>query len=272
MDLPLRLRLAAGFLACSAAAVAVDLWLRFWVLPVHGADSPTGIRLFNEAVRFWGRLLFRTARWATRLELSVAGRVPTEGRYIVVANHSSSLDIPLLITILSPLNLKFVAMERLRRWRPAISLVVRHGGFVLVGKRRPGQDLANLQRFGADLARTDGSAVIFPAGRLARGDPAPPFQFGGVEAVRRGSRLPLLPVAIAGLERAPSIGSYGRLARAQVRVRIFDPIPCEAADEDPAAVYGRIAHEIYRAVSEMAKDAAPLSRAAPGRSARTRDA
>lgn len=198
MRLGLWLRAAPGLAACAIAATALDAWLRFWVLLRHGANEQERIRAFNRAVQIWGRALFGAARWATGIEVSVRGRPPTEGRYLVVANHSSSLDIPLLITVLPSLNLKFVAMERLQSWRPFISLVLRHGGFAIARKEHAGEDLSRLQRFGSELARLDGSPVIFPAGRLARADVAPAFHLGGLETLRRSSRLPLLPVAIAG--------------------------------------------------------------------------
>ncbi len=272
MGLGVWLRAGAGLAACAVAAAALDLWLRFWVLLHHRANERERIRAFNRAVRIWGRTLFGVARWATGLQVSIQGRVPTEGRFLVVANHSSSLEIPLLVTVLGSLNLKFVAMERLRNWRPFISLVLRHGGFVIVRKERLGEDLSRLQRFGSELARLDGSPVIFPAGRLARADAAPAFHLGGLEALRRSSRLPLLPVAIAGLERAPSIAQIPRLAGARVVVRILEPASWQAADRNPRSAYRQLESAIYRAVTGRQDQATAVRPGARGTSAGTRDA
>jgi 1-acyl-sn-glycerol-3-phosphate acyltransferase len=233
----LRVRVAAGYVVVVAAAAAIDLALRFGVLPFTRAGSAARIGAFNRATRAWGRILFGAARWAVGLEVVVEGRVPDSGRYLIVANHQSSLDIPFLITTFSRLNLKFVAMEALRRGKPVISIVLRHGGSVTVGKTNVGEDLAALTRFAGEVERYDGSPLIFPGGGLERGEGARRFHLAGIEVLRRGSRLPILPVAIDGMAAAPTIGGLLRLAGARVTMRIGDPVPFDEADRNPRAAY-----------------------------------
>ena len=246
-----RLRILAALAAGAVYAVALDLWLRFWVLVAYRDDPAKTAAAFNAAVRRWGRMMFGAARWGVGLHVSVEGSMPPPGRYLVVANHQSSLDVPLLITILDTLNLKFVAMERLRRGKPTISLVLRHGGFVCVGKRDVGEDLAALTRFAQDVPRFDGSPVIFPAGGVERDEGARRFFLAGIEVLRRGTRLPILPIAIDGLSNAPTIGGLSRIVGARVTVRIFPPVGVEEVGRDPRAAYAGIEDRIYGAVAEM---------------------
>ena len=245
-------------------ALALDVWLRFWVLIRYRRRQAEKIACFNRVAWAWGRALFSTVRWAVRLRIAVEGEVPSKGRFLIVANHQSSFDIPLLITLFRPLNLKFVAMEELRRGKPTISLVLRHGGFAIVGQQNIGQDLAALARCAANLEQFDGSPVIFPAGWVERDQEARRFYLAGLEVLRRGSRLPILPVAIAGMERAPSFRSIARAAGSCVTVRISDPIPCEVAGKDPRATYLRLEEKIYGDVAEIRAGARGPSGGAPG--------
>lgn len=248
------LRVALGAVVCLAAVFALDGWLRFFVLPAYRRSERKKIAAFNRATKMWGRTLFTMARWAVGLRVTLEGNVPESGRFLVVANHQSSLDIPLLITVFRNLDLKFVAMEQLRHGKPVISLVVRHGGLAVVGKKNVGEDLAALVRFAADLPRYGGSPVIFPAGGLEREMGARRFYLAGIEVLRRGSGLPILPVAIDGMAKAPSIGQLLRIAGARVTVRISDPIPPEEAARDPRAAYERLEKTIYDHVAEMRGD------------------
>ena len=94
------LRVAAGGLSVIVVALAIDLWLRFFVLVAYRKDSVKRLAAFNSATRLWGDVLFAAARWAVSLDVRIEGRVPESGRFLIVANHQSSLDIPFLITTL----------------------------------------------------------------------------------------------------------------------------------------------------------------------------
>jgi 1-acyl-sn-glycerol-3-phosphate acyltransferase len=239
------LRVAAGGLGVIVVALAIDLWLRCFVLLAYRKNSPKRLAAFNGATRLWGDALFAAARWAVSLDVTIEGHVPETGRFLIVANHQSSLDIPFLITTFRALDLKFVAMEQLRHGKPVISLVLRHGGSVCVGKKNVGEDLAALTRFATELAGIDGSPVIFPAGGLERDQGARRFYLAGIEVLRRGSRLPILPVAIDGMSKAPTTGGLLRLAGAHVTMRIGEPVSFEQAARDPRATYEALEQWIY---------------------------
>lgn len=238
-------RVAAGGFVVVVAALAIDLWLRFFVLLAYRNDGAKRIAAFSWATRLWGDVLFAAASWAVSLDVKIEGHVPETGRFLIVSNHQSSLDIPFLITTLRALDLKFVAMEQLRHGKPVISIVLRHGGSVCVGKKNVGEDLAALTRFAEELERLEGSPVIFPAGGLERDHGARRFYLAGIEVLRRGARLPILPVAIDGMSRAPTIGGLLRLTGSRVTMRIGEPVPFDVAGRDPRATYAALEEWIY---------------------------
>jgi 1-acyl-sn-glycerol-3-phosphate acyltransferase len=246
-----RLRYTTGFLVTAAAALGLDAWLRVFVLLRHRNDEKPRLDGVHRIQRRWGIVIFGVARRFLKLRVRVEGTPPTGGRFLVVSNHQSSLDIPLLISTLRNLNLSFVAMEQLRHGHPVISPVLRHGGAVFVKKESLSEDFVALDRFGREVERFDASPLIFPEGGLARDGNLRPFRPAGIEVVRRTSRLPLLPVTVDGLWPAPSIHEYGRLIGARVTVRIGTPISCEDVDADPRAAYERIEGEMRKVLEEI---------------------
>lgn len=250
-SLAARLRYSTGFLATAAAALALDGWLRVFVLWRHRNDEKRRLDGVHRIQRLWGITIFGVARRFLKLHVAVDGTPPSVGRFLVVSNHQSSLDIPLLISTLRGLNLSFVAMEQLRHGHPVISPVLRHGGAVFVKKESLSEDFVALDRFGRDVAGYDASPLIFPEGGLARDGNLRPFRPAGIEVVRRTSRLPLLPVTVEGLWPAPSIHEYGRLMGARVTVRIGSPIPCEEVDADPRGAYERIEAEMRKVIERI---------------------
>lgn len=246
-----RLRHLVGILVSAVSAIVLDLWLRVGVLYRFRRDEARRIAGVNRIQKVWGAAIFRVARVFLGLRVRVEGSPPPSGRYLVVSNHQSSLDIPLLITTLRSLDLKFVAMEKLRSGHLVISAVLRHGGAAFVKKESYAEDLVELTRFGRDVERWNGSPLIFPEGGLARDGVLRPFRLAGIEAVRRAARLPLLPVTVEGLWPAPSIHEYWKVLGASVTVRIGEPIPCEAVDADPRAAYDAIEEATRRNLAEI---------------------
>jgi 1-acyl-sn-glycerol-3-phosphate acyltransferase len=147
-------------------------------------------------------------------------------------------------------------MDRLRYGTLVISPVLRNGGFVFVGKKKVGEDLAALNQFARELYRFDGSPLIFPDGRLTRDGSLGTFYLAGLEAIRRNSRLPVLPVVIDGLWKAPTLGHYRRIVDARVRVRILSPIPCETIDRDPRAAYESLEASFRQNLDEIRRGGA----------------
>ncbi len=236
-------RIAAGLACFLVVSLALDLAFRTSVLPLS-AEDPRRARRSNRFVRWWGIAALEIARFFCGTKLSILGHLPEAGRYIIVANHQSSLDVPLLIHIFRRQNLKFVAIDWLGRGKPGVSAALRGGGFARVSQKAVGRDLAELMRFGEELQRFDASAVLFPEGRRTEDGELLPFKFAGVEAVRRTARLPLLPVTLDGLWRARTMRDYLALPGATVTVHVGQPIPPERFDEDPRSAYGALERSI----------------------------
>lgn len=216
-------------------AVLIDGWTRVLILPWYRfrKDEQGHIEVFNRLLKTWGIATMRLNIFYLGLRIVIQGELPKSGRFIVVANHQSSLDIPAMILALPGLNLKFVAKEELGKGSPAVSLGLRNGGHAFLAKKSLGEDLAILQTFAAGLEKHDGSPVVFPEGIRTFDGEILPFHMAGTETIRRKCNLPLIPVTIDGLWEARTIWEYARLIDHTVTVHIGDPISSEQFGTDP---------------------------------------
>jgi 1-acyl-sn-glycerol-3-phosphate acyltransferase len=171
-----------------------------------------------------GRLLLRIylALWH-RLVVENAAAIPAQGGFLLVCNHQSFLDIPIL-SVAVPRHVAFVARESLARSR-VLAFLMEQSGSVLV---RPGAaDRRALRSMLAHLELGD-CLAIFPEGSRTRDGSLGDFRGGALLAAQRAG-VPIVPAGIRGAFAAyPRDAALPRPAR--VAVRFGAPIP--PADPD----------------------------------------
>ena len=166
-----------------------------------------------------GRRAARTFLWLAAMPLTVkhAERLP-EGQCVVVCNHASYLDGPVLTAALPP-RFAFV-IKREMSAVPLAAIVLRRLGSVFVERNRT-QASADARRLLRDASRGN-SLVFFPEGTF---DPRPgvhKFHAGAfASAVRAG--CPVVPAVVRGTRRALWPG--GALPRpGPIELEILPPI------------------------------------------------
>ncbi len=146
-----------------------------------------------------------------------AENVPMSGPLLVVANHMSNLDPPLLGASL-PRRLNFIAKRGL--FKPVIGWFFRTYGAFPLNPEDEGNDIEALLWM-RKLLRQDRAVVVFPEshrhpeGGMREGVP-------GVALLAVKTRTPILPVGIAGSE---NIGPLWRVAvpTGNISVTIGEP-------------------------------------------------
>lgn len=166
-----------------------------------------------------GRWLVRVALLFTRFELTGRENIPKEGPLIVVANHLSLADPPILGVAVSR-KMLFMAKEELFRSRLSGYFVRGYGAFPVYRGRLGLKALKEAERLlGRGLA-----LAIFPEGRRSpTGKLANALPGVGLLAYR--SRAPVLPVGFTGTEKIKGLGWLIRRPRVTVRIGpAFTPI------------------------------------------------
>lgn len=236
-------------------ALLVEGWMRLGILPWHRRDSTGWHRAWNRSTRRWGVWTFRVTRVLLGVKVEVEGEIPTTGRYVVVSNHQSSIDIPAMIFFLRRLNLKFVAHDGLKYGKPGVSLALRNGGFAFVHKKNLRTDMEALGVFAKSTEANHGSPAIFPEGIRSFDGNLRRFRPAGTHAICEVAKLPILPVVHDGLWRARTIKDVPRLVGSTLRFRVLEPVPPEALHDDPWTVYAEVEQAIRNSLAEMRGEA-----------------
>ena len=225
-------------------------------------DRTPGRRLTGRTFRVMGS-------WTSRLnpawKVTRSGSLPESlrGPYVVVANHQSNADIPVISRL--PWEMKWVGKKTLFDL-PVVGWLMRMSEDIPVD-RKDTESRANVIRR-AKLAISRRTSVMFmPEGTRSRDARVLRYQEGAFRiAVETGT--PVLPLAIDGTAEAlPKSGWQFGLA--DVKLHVFDPVPTDRLTlADVAALRERVRQMTiakiaeWRGVPPEAVDAAPEQRAA----------
>ena len=173
--------------------------------------------------------------------------VPADGAYILVANHCSLADPPIIGWALGRRRgriIHFMAKEEMRRW-PVIGWLAQRSGVFFV--RRGEGDRAS-QRVALETLAVGEPIAVFPEGTRSRDGRLQDGKAGATLLAMR-SGVPLLPVGIAGSQRLfPGKRRVPR--RSHMTIRVGEPFrlphqPDGRLDRDAlAAGTDRIMREI----------------------------
>ena len=100
--------------------------------------------------------------------VSIPKDLPKDVPVIIASNHQSLWDIPPIIWFLRRLHPKFISKIELGKGIPSVSYNLKHGGSVLIDRKKPKQALTELAKFSSYLTKYNRSGVIFPEGTRSR--------------------------------------------------------------------------------------------------------
>ncbi|MDR6978010.1 1-acyl-sn-glycerol-3-phosphate acyltransferase [Streptomyces sp. 3330] len=201
------------------------------------ALAPVGGWFPSRVVRCWSRTVVRAAGVRVR---ATGATPPADGGLLLVANHISWLDIPLLAAVRPA---RMLAKDEIRRWPVAGTLVAR-GGVLFIDRDRlralPGTVAAI-----ADALRAGRAVAVFPEGSTWCGRAQGHFRRAVFQAAL-DARAPVQPVRIRYRDRAgapstvaafvgddPLLASLWRVVSARGLVAEVEVLPALAPDGHP---------------------------------------
>jgi 1-acyl-sn-glycerol-3-phosphate acyltransferase len=176
-----------------------------------------------------------------RLEAQGLERLPSEGGFVLAANHTSNLDPWALGLPLWPRRQLFF-MAKVEVFKPVLGPLLRAGGAFPV--RRGEGDVEAIET-GARICRAGGIVAMFPEGTRREKGLRKKFEHrprSGSARIALAAHVPLVPAAVKGSDR------LSRLTR--LRVAYGDPVPLEALEgATPRAAHqeatARLMEQIY---------------------------
>jgi 1-acyl-sn-glycerol-3-phosphate acyltransferase len=201
-----------------AALVALVVTIPVSLGVIFVSIFSTSVGLIDAMIRFWARSLLRAAgiRIATeRMEV-----LDPNQRYILVGNHYSYFDIPILLAAV-PQPIRFMAKISLFKI-PIFGWAIGRAGFIPIDRKNRRTAVKSFD-LAAQRIRHGNTIVIFPEEGRSRERMMRPFQRGAFLLAIR-SELPIVPIAIDSTFDIFRVGAK-KITPGTVTIRIGTPIP-----------------------------------------------
>jgi 1-acyl-sn-glycerol-3-phosphate acyltransferase len=240
--------------ACAAVRLTAYVALTLFAIPFQLVAMATGSRL-QRHIPYW---YHRFCLQVLNIELKVKGEPFIDGAGLIVANHASYLDIPVLGSIIKG---SFVAKSEVASW-PGFGFLAKLQRTVFVVRR---SSKAGEQRdvIGQRLDAGE-TLILFPEGTSSDGNRVLPFKsalFAVADREIDGKPLPVQPVSVAAtrldgaamtnternvyawygdMDLAPHLWQFLGLGKVTVEITVHPPL--SLSDAGTRKDLARIAH------------------------------
>src|ERR1043166_9277083 len=196
-----------------ALVVTIPLATVVMAIALVRSTSPA----IDAIIRCWARCLVRAA--GIDLHTERMETVDRKQRYILIANHYSYFDIPVIIAAV-PQPIRFMAKVSLFKI-PIFGWALGRAGFIPIDRKNRRTAVKSFD-LAAERIRKGNTIVVFPEEGRSRNREMRPFQRGGFLLALK-SELPILPLAVDGTYDVYRVGAK-RITPGVVTIKVGDPI------------------------------------------------
>lgn len=177
-------------------------------------------------------------------------RIPCRSGVLVVMNHQSLIDIPLVIKCLESGYPWIVTRRRYTKGIPLVSHMLRFFGHPVVEPGGGGsQQIDSLRRAARTATRP---LVIFPEGTRTRDGEIGSFKSGGLKAILASGRWLVYLVVSDGFWRCARLSDLARnIPTVQGRIECMGPFPSPPAGEDDRQFIDHLRRRMCMKLQEM---------------------
>ena len=150
-------------------------------------------KILSKIVRYWARAIFLSSGIKTKI--IGLENLDSSKNYIFAANHSSSLDIPLMLGFI-PFWIVPISKIELK-WIPFLGWAMQMAGHVFVDRSKHERAMLSIKNIKNSLLKRPRSILLFPEGFRTKDGQVNQFKSGGL-SLGIDAKLPIAPVAIIG--------------------------------------------------------------------------
>lgn len=199
-----------------------------------------------------GLLFRRLGRALTRVnptwKLEIEGRdtLPEERSFVVLSNHQSLADIPLISNL--KWEMKWIGKKELFD-TPIIGWMMRLSGDIPVDRKNP-RSGARMLLTAMEYLRNGCSVMFFPEGTRSKDGRVGRFNDGAFHLAIK-TQVPVLPLAVEGSYRCLTKHSWVFGEPATIRLKVFPPIETAGmTPTDVASIRDQVRSMIIRQIAE----------------------
>ncbi len=175
--------------------------------------------------------------------------------FMLIANHQSIQDIPLLIWSFPKHNLRFSAKDSLFKWVPMVSIMLRLQQHGRINRRgSAAETMKTLERVA--LKTKDGYCpVVFPEGTRSRNGKIGTFHHGAVRKMLSSNPVPVVSAAIEGGWRVGDIeGLVRNMSGFNYHVKLIEVFEPPSSKQEIQHIIEKSAEDIKNQVYKWQED------------------
>lgn len=150
-----------------------------------------------------------------KLEVQGLQHFEKDKNYIIISNHTSYLDIPILLSAM-PRNIYFIAKKELMRV-PLFGWMMWLLGMIFIDRKNAKRSLISMKKAALKL-KSGKNVLVFPEGTFDDSPGLLPFKKGAFHIAVRAN-IPLLPVVIKGAENVWAPNQILNFTKGKVTVK-----------------------------------------------------
>lgn len=168
----------------------------------------------------------------TRFSFTNPYKIDENHPIIIVANHQSMYDIPPIIWYMRKYHPKFISKIELGKGIPSVSYNLRHGGSVLIDRKKPKQAVEAIENFSKYIETTKRAAVIFPEGTRSKTGAPRSFQKKGLLTLFENIPSAIIvPITINNSWNTLKYGKFPMGLGAHIKFEVHKPLKLSAFND-----------------------------------------
>ncbi len=177
------------------------------------------------------------------MKVEGAENIPAGGSFVLVANHRSYMDSPIVIPFIN-LQFRFFAKSSVFYW-PFIVYHLKKSGHLPVHYDNPGKSLKSMTDAARVMRQKGISVLLFPEAGRTTGE-LEPFKDGAAYvAIKAGA--PVIPMGIIGADKVLGVNRL-KITPGNITIRIGKPIP---TIDLPLSERARLTQTLWVRVAEL---------------------
>ena len=227
----MNLRGALTLTALSIALLACDLIQRLLIAPMARLLPGNRDAVLTEWQRFTAHVVIFFLRHMGGARFGELPSVPAKPGVLVLMNHQSLVDIPLVVASMRGVYPRILTRKRYERGVPLISHMTRLYGYPFVDPRATLR--GELVRLREEAAASDNPFVVYPEGTRTRTGRIGPFKTLGLATILTARRWSVYVVVADGLWQWARLKDFaGNLSSMRTCVECRGPFDSPPPDAD----------------------------------------
>jgi 1-acyl-sn-glycerol-3-phosphate acyltransferase len=184
-----------------------------------------GHNAHDKSVSYLNYSLMWTMRiLGTRIKFNGFTKIAHDKPVLIIMNHQSMWDIPPVVWKLRHKHPKYIAKESLAKYIPSISYNLKHGGSIVINRKKPEESIKKIKAFAQFINEKKYSLCIYPEGTRSRDGKVQPFKTLGVKSILKEiPDLLIVPIAIKNTGKIDNGGKFAKRLGVKTTFTMLSP-------------------------------------------------